>query len=98
MAYWDSQFNLPGRLRKYHKRYYMTYTWVLFVTPTLMMIAGSYPKLLLWFTETYKPLEYPPQADPRIISAVFHGRQSKQSSEQSYAREKAKILTSSFVC
>ena len=69
------------------KRYLMFYTWALFLTPTVIMLTASYPKLLLWFTETYKPLVYPPQADPRIISRIFHGKHNDASSLQSYRRE-----------
>ena len=35
------------------------------------------PKVLRWYAETHKPLEYPAAADPRIISDIYHGKVRK---------------------
>ena len=87
MAYWDSAFSKPGRMRIAQKRYFVAYTWVLFLTPTVMLLVAGYPRLQMWFADTYRPLEYPPQADPRIISAIYHNKDPRVSSIDSYKKE-----------
>jgi len=90
MAYWDSAFSRPGLMKVAQKRYFIAYTWILFLAPTAIVLVGSYPRLQIWFADTYRPLEYPPQADPQIISAIYHNRAPRASSVESYKKEVSK--------
>lgn len=51
-----------------------------FLCPTLMTIFGSNPRLLLWFMDEYRPLEYPPRSDPTIINEIMNDRIPESSS------------------
>jgi hypothetical protein len=37
-------------------------------------------------------MEFPPQSDPEIIKAIFHGKTPKSRSDESYEREEAKMI------
>lgn len=52
----------------------------------------TYPSLLLWFTDHWRPMEFPPQADPSIVRDVYNGRVPLLSSRDSYTSEKSLFL------
>jgi hypothetical protein len=93
MSFWDTPYNTPGKTRIMAKRLGMTYAWFLFMAPTMLTLVGTYPKFLIGFAEYWRPLEYPPQADPDIIKDIFHGRKPTHASSESYEKEAAKTVS-----
>ncbi|KAF8819235.1 hypothetical protein IE077_004247 [Cardiosporidium cionae] len=75
MSLWDSGFNQPGRLRRTRQRFSLFYLAFIFSAPTLLMYFGCSPTLLGWWVNNIKPIQYPPQADPRIIRRIYHGKE-----------------------
>lgn len=90
MSFWDTPFNTPGKARIMSKRMGLTYAWFLFMAPTALCLVGTYPKFLISFAEYWRPMEFPPQSDPQIISDIFHGRKPSRSSTESYEKEELK--------
>lgn len=90
MSFWDTPFNTPGRHRIMGKRLGLMYAWVLFMAPTALSLIGTYPQFLIAFAEKWRPLEFPPQSDPEIISSIFHGKAPKGDSRDSYDKESLK--------
>jgi hypothetical protein len=56
----------------------------------MLCLIGTYPKFLIKFAEHWRPLEFPPQSDPEIISSIFHGKDPKGRSGDSYEKERSK--------
>lgn len=90
MSFWDTPFNTPGKARIMSKRMGLTYAWFLFMAPTALCLVGTYPKFLISFAEYWRPMEFPPQSDPQIISDIFYGRKPSSSSSESYEKEDVK--------
>jgi hypothetical protein len=93
-SFWDTPYNTPGKARILAKRMGMTYAWFLFMTPTLLCLIGTYPKFLIAFAEYWRPMEFPPQSDPQIISDIFYGKEPERESRDSYDREYVKAVNS----
>jgi hypothetical protein len=92
MSFWDTPFNTPGKRRIFKKRVGIAYAWSLFMAPTILCLIGTYPKFLISFAEIWRPMEFPPQADPSIISDIMKGRKPDHSSSESYDRENRNSL------
>mmetsp|Transcript_5975 Transcript_5975/g.13155 ORF Transcript_5975/g.13155 Transcript_5975/m.13155 type:complete len:96 (+) Transcript_5975:67-354(+) len=87
MGVFETHFNRPGALRAAHKRNGLVWVWAVFSLPTFLVLIGNHPDVQKWFVRIYRPVEYPPQADPTIVSDIFHGRQPRSSSMESYEKE-----------
>mmetsp|Transcript_323 Transcript_323/g.1099 ORF Transcript_323/g.1099 Transcript_323/m.1099 type:complete len:130 (+) Transcript_323:82-471(+) len=88
LGFFENQFSKPGPLRTSQKRRSLLWVWAVFSCPTFLVLFGNHPDIQDWFIHMYKPVEYPPQCDPHIIYEVFHGRQPKGSSMDSYNAER----------
>ncbi|KAF4684228.1 hypothetical protein FOZ60_008109 [Perkinsus olseni] len=86
-AFWETGYNKPGKRRIFEKNFGLFFMYFGFLCPTLMTIFGSNPKLLLWFMEEYRPLEYPPRSDPSIINEIMMDREPITSSIEAYEKE-----------
>ena len=91
-SFWDTPYNTPGKARIMAKRMGMTYAWVLFMAPTALCLIGTYPTFLIAFAEYWRPMEFPPQSDPQIISDIFYGKKPEHSSTESYEKEVKKAI------
>mmetsp|Transcript_124421 Transcript_124421/g.265147 ORF Transcript_124421/g.265147 Transcript_124421/m.265147 type:complete len:101 (-) Transcript_124421:169-471(-) len=87
LGFFENQYSKPGPLRISHKRRGLAYTWAIFTCPTILVLVGNHPDVQDWFIRQYRPCEYPPQSDPKIIYQIFHGRKPEKSSMDSYEKE-----------
>ncbi|EER14214.1 conserved hypothetical protein [Perkinsus marinus ATCC 50983] len=86
-AFWETGYNRPGKKRIFEKNFGLFFIYFGFLCPTLMTIFGSNPRLLLWFMDEYRPLEYPPRSDPTIINEIMNDRIPESSSIEAYEKE-----------
>mmetsp|Transcript_43747 Transcript_43747/g.127320 ORF Transcript_43747/g.127320 Transcript_43747/m.127320 type:complete len:102 (-) Transcript_43747:68-373(-) len=90
-GFFENQFSKPGPMRTSHKRKGILWVWAVFSCPTFLVLFGNHPDVQEWFIRLYRPMEYPPEADPRIISDILHGRTPKHSSLESYQKERTAL-------
>ncbi|CEM20083.1 unnamed protein product [Vitrella brassicaformis CCMP3155] len=76
MPVFDSGMSKPGPYRKLQQKILFAYAMTMFMMPSLMVYFGASSEMLNFFREYYKPIEFPPQADPTIVKDVFHGRKA----------------------
>ncbi|PFH36201.1 hypothetical protein BESB_043930 [Besnoitia besnoiti] len=82
-SFWFSGFSTPQAQQRKARAIGVAFASTVFVMPTLCVYFGSTPSLLNWWMTTYRLVEYPPQADRRIIPAILNGREPPAKSEDS---------------
>mmetsp|Transcript_2885 Transcript_2885/g.7303 ORF Transcript_2885/g.7303 Transcript_2885/m.7303 type:complete len:107 (-) Transcript_2885:71-391(-) len=83
----ESQFYTPGPGKRAKGRSGLLWVWGVFAAPTFLVLMGNHPAVQAWFVRLWRPMEFPPQADPSIVSDIYHGRKPRASSMDSYNRE-----------
>ncbi|PHJ15629.1 transmembrane protein [Cystoisospora suis] len=82
-SFFFSGYSTPQSPQKKARGISITFVAVVFLMPTICVYFGSSPSLLNWWMRSYRLVEYFPQADPRIIPAIFHGKTPPAKSEDS---------------
>ncbi|KFH03939.1 putative transmembrane protein [Toxoplasma gondii VAND] len=82
-SFWFAGFSTPQAGQKKSRAIGVAFLTVVFTMPSLCVYFGCTPALLNWWMQTYRLIEYPPQADPRIIPAILGDREPPARSEDS---------------
>ncbi|KEP64047.1 UNVERIFIED_CONTAM: hypothetical protein HHA_319960 [Hammondia hammondi] len=82
-SFWFAGFSTPQAGQKKSRAMGVAFLTVVFTMPSLCVYFGCTPALLNWWMQTYRLIEYPPQADPRIIPAILGDREPPARSEDS---------------